>query len=171
IRILGLPAVGELDRKAQLGVEEVRAAEEALPRVHAEGEAVYPLEVLLLVALERSGVDAERVEPLLGDRDPLLGIRVGSEEARQAPALSAHAAEDVEHVDHGARIVAFADHVLEAQLVGLPLGVASVAQEQHAEPGARDLSVARDVLAEDAADAEPEGGELLAAHLLDGVAR
>ena len=62
-------------------------------------------------------------------------------------------------------IVAVADHVLEAELVGLALRVTPIAEEE-CTPGAGQSGVLGDVGRDDAAHAEADLGDLLARHLL-----
>ena len=83
----------------------------------------------------------------------------------------ADALEQREQVDQRARVVVGARAVAERELVGLPLVVAAVLEEQEREAGLRQARQAGDLRRQHRADAEPDLRQHPLAHLVHAVAR
>src|SRR5690606_38034848 len=86
-------------------------------------------------------VPVECRERLLDPLDALFGIWVACEPCRQR-ALAGRLARALklrEHVGHFAHVVILFERIPEAEVIGLPLGITAVAQEQQLESGAREL--------------------------------
>ncbi len=120
--------------------------EEAVAGVLAKDESIDLPEILIAGDLKVVEWTRKLREALLRRLKPLLRIRVRAEEARQRALLRAglEALERGEHVRHGPRVVVVLEHVLEAEVVGLALGVTSILEEEQLKSRARDVAIARD---------------------------
>ena len=172
-RILRLPALGKGELELEVGMEEPRALEVALPGILAVDQAVDHAQVLVAVHLGLAEVHLQILETLFGGLLPVPGIRVRLQPFGKLAATGelGDALERLEDVHHLARVVPVVRHVREAELVRLVLVVAAELEEQHLQPGARDLAERRDLRAQHRANAEADGRQLGLADLVRGVAR
>jgi len=138
-------------------MQEQRVFEEPLPRVVAEDHPVDAVKVRVARhpgAVEAPGILGDEPARLLGAP---LRVRVRREPiGHPAAARLADPPEHVEHLGHLAGVVGAARQVAEAELVGLALVVARVAEEEQREARLRQAAELRHPLADDHADAEAE---------------
>ncbi len=169
--VLRLEATRECQLEAEVRVVEGIFPEETLPRVVAEDHSVELLEVLAAMNERARGPGAGDL-PLDPCR-PVLGAGVGGEPVGH-PAAAAfrarHTVEDAEDLEHLPGIVVLAEHVAQAELVGLVFVVAAELHEQQAQGLLGQAAELLQFGLHGHAHDQAAHGELLLAHLARRVA-